>query len=182
MAFKNIPLSKADFDACNWQQVIENCPQKECFNYNQLFFGKAKEADANGDSKNYELFTLLTAATAFSLRSDSIDDVYGSSARVLDDVLDSHLETLRDIVSAVKDAEMRARIADLLWVKKREFRMAELAIEAYLESANLLEDPDHWSTCAERIERATRLAVSLGSSNKRFKQVFSHIENVLDKY
>jgi len=77
MAFNNIPLSKADFDACNWEEVIDNCPEKECFNYNQLFFAKAKVADANQDSKTHELYTLLTAVTAFSLRSDSNDDPYG---------------------------------------------------------------------------------------------------------
>ena len=92
MAFENISLSKADFDACNWEEVIENCAQKECSNYNQLFFAKAKEADANGDQKNYELFTLLTAVTAYSLRSDSNDEPYGSTARVLEDALESHLE------------------------------------------------------------------------------------------
>jgi len=98
------------------------------------------------------------------------------------DVIDSHLEALGDIASTSKDAEMRARIADLLWVKKHDFRMAEVAIEAYLESAKLLEDPNNWPACAVRIERATRVAVSIGPSNKGFTQVFSYIESVLDKY
>jgi hypothetical protein len=182
MEFKNIPLSKPDFDACKWEEVIDQCPKKECFSYSDLFFVKAKEADANGDSKTYELFTLLAAVTAFSLRSDSNDDPYGPTERVLEDVLESHLEALGDIASTVKDAEMRARIADLLWVKKHDFRKAELAIEAYLESAKILEDPDNWLACADRIERATRIAVSIGPSNKAFTQVFSYIESVLDKY
>lgn len=182
MAFKNIPLSKADFDACKWDEVIDQCPKKECFNYSDLFYVKAKDADATGDSKTHELFSLLAAVTAFSLRSDSNDDPYGPTERVLEDVLESHLEALGDIAPTVKDAEMRARIADLLWVKQHDFRKAELAIEAYLESAKILEDPEHWPASAERIERATRIAVSIGPSNKGFAKVFSHIETVLDKY
>lgn len=182
MAFKNIPLSKGDFDACSWEEVIDQCPKKECFSYSDLFFVKAKEADANEDSKTYELYILLAAVTAFSLTSDSNDDPYDPTQRVLEDVLESHLEALGDIASTVKDPEMRGRIADLLWVKKHDFPMAELAIEAYLEFAKILEDPDNWLACAVRIERATRIAVSIGPTNKRFPQVFSYVEGVLDKY
>jgi hypothetical protein len=77
---------------------------------------------------------------------------------------------------------MRARISDVLWVAKRDFRMTELAVESYLESAKTLEDPENWPNATERIERATRIAVSLGPKNKGFAQVFTHIEGVLDRY
>ena len=181
MDLKNIPLNKVDFDERKWQEIIENCPEKQCINYNEFFFAKAKTADAMGDPKCYEVFALLTAVSSFTLVSESNAEPYGLTARVLEDVLESHLETLQEIAPTVKDPEMRARIADLLWVKKRRFSMAELAVEAYLESAKVLEDPDRWPACAERIERATRIAVSIGSQNKGFGQVFDHIESVLGK-
>jgi hypothetical protein len=189
MAFKSIPLSRADFDERNWQEISEGCPEKECLSYEPLFFAKAKEAETAGDLKGYEVFTLLGAVSSFMLRSDSNDEPFApkavfrnSRSAILEDIPDSHLEALKDIASTIKDAEMRARVADVVWITKRDFRMAELAVEAYLESAKTLEDPNNWPACVDRIERATRIAVSLGSKNRCFAAVFTHIESVLDKY
>ena len=100
----------------------------------------------------------------------------------LDNILQANLDVLEEIASLVKDAEVRARITDVLWVKRRHYAMAEMAIDAYLESAARLEDPEHWPACTRRIERATRIAVSLGAQSKGFAQVFAHIETILEKY
>lgn len=188
MAFANIPLAKADFEQSGWQKIVEECGEKECFAYSRLFFAKAREADAAGDQKRQELFTLLGAITSFMLKSDSKDEPFGplavfrnSRSAILDDLQDLHLDTLKEIVVEIKDHEMRARVADVLWITRRDFRMAELAVEAYLESAKNLENPKNWPKCVDRIERATRIAVSLGSKNAS-SRVFSHIGGVLDTY
>ena len=189
MAFANIPLTKADFEQSGWQKIIEDCEEKECLAYSRLFFAKAREGEAGGDQKRQELFTLLGAITSFMLKSDSKDEPFGplavfrnSRSAILDDLQDLHLDALKEIVADIKDPEMRARIADVLWVTRRDFRMAELAVEAYLESAKNLENPENWPKCVDRIERATRIAVSLGSRNVSSSLVFSHIEGVLDTY
>lgn len=82
----------------------------------------------------------------------------------------------------ISDPEIKARIADVIWVAKRDVQMAELAVNAYLKSANALESPDDWGACADRIERATQLAASLGNNREPFDQVIAHIEHILDKY
>jgi hypothetical protein len=80
MAFKNIPLSKADFDERNWQEIIDGSAEKECLSYDSLFFAKAKEAEAAGDLKGYEVFSLLGAVSSFMLRSDTHDEPFGPKA------------------------------------------------------------------------------------------------------
>jgi len=189
MAFKNTPLSKADFDERNWQEIIDGCAEKECLRYDSLFFAKAKEAEAAGDMKGYEVFSLLGAVSSFMLRSESHDEPFGpkavfrdSRSAIIEDITGPQLDILKDIVPTIKDPEMRARVSDVLWVAKRDFHMAELAVESYLESAKTWEDPENWPNAAERIERATRIAVSLGPRNKEFAQVFTQIEGVLDRY
>lgn len=188
MALANIPLLKADFEKYDWQKIIDDCAEKECLTYSRLFFAKARETEAAGDQKGNEVFTLLGAITSFMLDSESQDEPFGpiavlknSRSAILDDLQDLHLDALQEIVSDIRDPEMRARVADVLWVTRRGFRMGELAVEAYLESADTLEDPENWPPCAERIERATRIAVSLGSKNKSFSTVFTHIESLLTK-
>ncbi|MEH2374217.1 DUF7380 domain-containing protein [Nostoc sp.] len=49
---------------------------------------------------------------------------------------------------------------------------------AYLQSATELEDPEKWSWCFKRIERAIWLARKI---NHKFEDVVSHIETVLDR-
>jgi hypothetical protein len=189
MAFKNIPLSKADFDERNWEEIINNCPEKECLSYDPLFFAKAKQAEAEGDVKGYEVFTLLGAVSSFMLRSDSKDEPFGpkavfrdSRSAILEDIPEDHLVTLQELVQSTKNPEMRARLSDMLWVTKRDFLMAEVAIEAYLDSAKILVDPENWPSSVDRIERASRIAVSLGPKSKGFAQVFTYIEAMLDGY
>ncbi len=189
MAFANTPLNKSDFEKSNWQKIIEDCDEKECLTYSRVFFAKAREAEATGDQNAKEVFTLLGSISSFMLKSDSKDEPFGpvavlknSRSAILDDLQDLQLDALQEIVGDIKDPEMRARVADVLWLTRRDFRMGELAAEAYLESAKTLEHPENWTSCVERIERATRIAVSLGERNKPFSSAFAHIEEVLDKY
>jgi hypothetical protein len=190
MPLANIPLTKDDFDRCGWREVIINCAEKECSSYYNLFFAKAREAETTGDIKAQELFILLGAITSLSLNLDSPNEPFrpymmlasGSRSASLDDVSDSHLDVLKEIAPHVADAEMCARIADILWVKKRDFRMAGLAIDSYLVSASVLEHPEHWPPCVERVQRAMQLAALLGRKSQYFPKVIGHIESLLDKY
>ena len=186
--FKNIPLTKADFDGSRWHEVIDTSPEKDCLTYDSRFFAKAKEAEVAGDATQEELFTLLGAISSFMLKSDSIENPFApkavwrnSRSAILEDIPDAHLEVLKNIAVTIKDYEMRARVADVLWVRKRDFQMAELAVEGYLRSSESFENPEHWPDAADRIERATRIAGSLGPKNKKFAEVFTHIEAVLDR-
>ena len=53
---------------------------------------------------------------------------------------------------------------------------------AYLASASVLEHPEHWPSCTERIERAMQLAACLGRHPQLFPKVTASIESLLDKY
>ena len=65
---------------------------------------------------------------------------------------------------------------------KRDHDAAEIAGNAYLESADVLEDPEEWTHRAKRIERSLRLAAQLGKNAGHVDTVILHIESVLDKY
>src|SRR6185369_14757447 len=74
-----------------------------------------------------------------------------------------------------------ARIADILWIRRRDFRMAELAVKSYLASAEVLKVSRSWIVRAERIERAVGLAASLNRTAPLFAKVIEYIEGVLDE-
>jgi len=169
MPLKNISLTKADFDALPWQDVIAESTEKECNYYDSKFMAKAKEAEAANSEKAQEIYTLLSAICSFHFKSDNKDEPFGpmmvmntGRTAIVDDISDGHLKTLQEIVSSIKDPEMRARIADVIWLRKKDVTTAGLAVDSYLESAISLEDPASWPPCFYRIERAFRIATQLG--------------------
>ena len=189
MPLNNFPLTKKDFEELQLDETIKKCDRKECERYFPPFFNKADEAKAAGEAKTEEIFALLGYVTSMMLKPNSptepftpLSVLYNSRSAIIDDFSEDHLKFFGEIVLDISDPELRARIADILWVKKRDFRAAELAITSYLESATILEDPIQWHKCADRIERAVRLAASLGRNTEHLDKVISHIETVLDKY
>jgi len=191
MSQQNRPLSKSDFDACNWQKVIEQCAQKECQRYRGVFFIEAEKAEQAADAKAQEVFLLLGRIASLYFKLDNDQDPFGpmfvwqdgQPSFIVDDLTDEHAQVLAEIVPEVADSEMRARIADVLYIRTRNVSFAGLAIDAYLASAAALWHPEHWIFTAERVERALQLAARIGRNNRDyFPRTLQAIEDLLDKY
>ncbi|WP_442942153.1 DUF4209 domain-containing protein [Nostoc sp.] len=176
MPLINPPLTKEDFINSRWQDVINSSERKECSAYNRVFWNKAQEAKEAGNVREQSVFEILAFVTGAAIKPESTEEFF---AEVFQNLTDEHLNFLTEIAPEVSEPELQARIADILWVKKRNYRMAQLAVTAYLQSATELEDPEKWSWCFERIERALRLAHKI---NYQTKLVVAHIEAVLDRY
>ncbi len=191
MPLQNIPLAKSDFDESDWPKVVERCEQKECHIYSRLLFEEARRVESTANAKAQEIFTLLGGITSLTLKSDDKQAPFepmfvwndGSRGFIVDDLTTEHLQVLTEVASEVADPEMQARIADILWIRTCNFRLAGLAITAYLESAKTLEHPEHWVQTKQRVERAFRLAASIDPKKKGpFAVVIAYIEDVLVRY
>ncbi|HLP91505.1 MAG TPA: DUF4209 domain-containing protein [Nostocaceae cyanobacterium] len=168
------PLTKEDFINSGWQEVIDNSERKECSSYD--FWQKSQEAKEAEDIRKHLVFGLLHSVTSAYIKPESTEEHFAKTFQYL---TEEHLNFFTEIVPEVSDPELQARIADILWVKKRNYQMAQLAVEAYLKSAKELEDPEKWTWCVDRIERAFRLARKI---NYKFEVIFAYIEEVLDRY
>ena len=158
----------------------------------------ASEAKENGNEKCGEIFTLLGAISSMWLRPDS-DAVfeplfYFENMRgfTLDDLKEQQLVTLSELVPLVQDAEMRARISDVVWTKGRSqyFSMISIAVQAYLESAITLLQPEedvlsngtsYSRKSIERFQRGIDLALSTGQ-DKLVSQIISSIDDIVQKH
>ena len=189
MILQNISLSKEDFDRSNWQEIIAQCQEKNYQVYSNEFLDEAKELEESEDRKTQEVYVLLGAITSLVLHSESTDEPFaplfvfqhGRSA-IVDDFTDNHLDVLKELSTEILDAELQARVADILWIRRRDFQMAQVAVDSYIKSAQNLEDPNRWTYYFERVERASNLAAFLGKNNHPFKKVITEIEATLDKY
>jgi hypothetical protein len=97
-----------------------------------------------------------------------------------DDVHENELDVLGQLAPEIENADLRARVADLIWLRKRDYRCAEVAITSYLESASILEAGPVFQFAVQRIERALRLAVMLNNA-PLFANVTQHIEGVIKR-
>jgi hypothetical protein len=171
----NPPLTKDDFINSRWLDVINSSERKECPAYNMAFWKKAQEAKGAGNLREQVVFEILTAVTYGAIKLESTEEFF---AEIFQNFKDEHLNFLADIASDISDPELQARVADILWVRRRDNRMAQLAITAYLQSATELED-SQWTQCFIRIERALWLVHRI---KYQPETVVAHIEAVLDLY
>ncbi len=172
----NLTLTKDDFINSGWEEIVNNSERKECLAYNMAFWEKAQEANVAGNFNEKAIFEILAAVTAAAIKPESNEEFF---AQVFQNLTDEHLNFLAEIASEISDPELQARVADILWVRKRDREMAKLAVNAYLQSATELEDPQKWNRAYERIERALRLSRRI---QYQTDTVFAHIEKVLDFY
>ena len=178
MLLPNISLSKEDFAASNWENIVDRCDKKNNEEYTTLFLKKADEAKLADELENHAVFTLLAGITSLTLTPDSNNEPL-KQTEFTNAIDDKYLNTLTDWVSEVTDAELRARIEDFIWLKKHNFRMAQIAVDSYLKSAQNLESLPQCRAYFNRIKRAWHLAQQI---NYHFNDVIAYIELVLTKY
>jgi hypothetical protein len=182
-------LTLADFASAAWEKVLDDCKEKEIFHFAGAFRREAFKAENNNDAVRAAIFYFLYEIASIGWEPDSTVNVFrpqctfsdGKRTRIPSDYSEQEAELIRDLVATSIDPEIRARLADVAWERKRYYPCAKAAVEAYLESAASLEDPVNWSSGARRLARALNLARML-RSDALTKQALSDIETTLDKY
>ncbi len=180
----SISLQVKDFDKVAWEDVISDVKKKGCQYYFTPFSNALK---ANQDEVSTRVFTTLSQISSFHFRPDNTNEPYGammimegSRSAIPDDLSDEQLEALADKIDSF-DIDLKARIADVLWLRKRNFPMALKAIESYIEASHyLLEYSDNWVHTFECIERSFKLAKSLGKgASTQYEMVVENIQKLL---
>jgi len=172
MSSLNPPLSKSDFINSGPIDVINSTERKDCLAYSEVFWKKADLAKETGNVREQAVFEIMAVVTGVTRQSESTEEFF---AKIFQNFSDEHLNFLVEIAPLISDAELQARVADILWSIKRDLGMAHLAVTAYLQSAMELEDPHQWSLCFNRIERALNLARKINYQNDWLKaRTYSH--------
>lgn len=177
-------LTIQDLQESNWQRIIESCSEKTYFSYSSTFLEILNKSIKENDSKNVAIYTLLRNVTSMILNTETPQQpfqCYGFRIESIDDISSEHLDLLEKLVPDVVDPEMRARISDILWVRKRNHRMGGAASQAYLGSFENLMNFDDGFDAVVRIERAVQLGAMLGKKQLYFTSAIKRIEEVLDE-
>lgn len=189
MAPFNFMLTKADFDARQWEEVLTACKEPTCSNFCAALKAKLDEAKSQADARGEHVYTLLHAVSSLCLELGSPKQPFRPAvifeklrSAAVEDFGPSDGAVLAEISANIKDPEFRARVCDLTWVIRRDFRMARHAIPAYVDSARRLEPLSHARAFVERVQRAAQLAMMVGQGDPALlKSVTDEIESAIDK-
>lgn len=172
-------LSADEVRGYPWQELLNSQSAKECNSYDGTFLRAAKERGEASDSLGERVYSFLYVIASFHPTYDNRITPYRSmrmdpdGTRSLNpsDLTETDLDTLSGIVQEIQDPEFRARVADVLWVCRKQYKMSQVAIHAFLESAQNLKTDDLWPPYVERLERAAQLAGKKGFETECAKVV-----------
>lgn len=104
-----------------------------------------------------------------------------SRSAALSDFEDQHLDPIAAVYAEIADREMRARLADILWIRRKDHQAARVAAAAYLEGAKALMDPAEWVLGFHRLQRAMQIAGALGKQSAERNAVADYALELLAK-
>jgi hypothetical protein len=158
MLNKKTNLSKNDFEQIKLNELLESLKRETCWEINKKI---NKELINTDDKAKKEIYLLLGAITSLKLDKDIDGDIFIrdemlTSARKVkfEDINNSYSRFLEEVIDMINLYELKARIADFLWIKDNNYEMSKKAIDYYLKSAEQLEDAQNWSDYFRRVNKS----------------------------
>lgn len=99
----------------------------------------------------------------------------------MEDLDDSGAAIIEEALPLFEPFWIRARLADILWLKTGDLRYAQIAVSANLSLFDASYDPEDWVSCFQAAQRAFQIARKLGRNNHLFSETLAKIDAVLRK-
>ena len=127
----------SNFETSGWQAAFE---ENTCaLGISDNLWNMAKQAEDNGAVDRGKLLRLLGNVCSLALQPMNVSDPFVSSVRLRNrrsakgnDFDDASLDFFQKIIPLIDNPWLKARLADLLWTRRRIVDMALIAIEAYM--------------------------------------------------
>lgn len=136
----DLVIGPEDFDGCGWKEVLAATTREGYSSMWQAFSAAARKAIAEGRAAHGKALWLLADACSMTLSSGSTNEPFrpffvmdGQRSVIPDDLADADVAFYAQIVDRIDDIWLKARIADLVWLKQtaRDLRFALVAIDSY---------------------------------------------------
>ncbi len=161
----DLVITPEHFTASGWQEALASAPREGYSSMWQTLSAAARTAIAEGRNEHGKVLWLLADACSMMLSPASLNEpfkpvaVFHDRRSVIpDDLFEVDIEFFASIVADIDDVRLKARLADLVWLKKkpRDVSFALAAIDAYLA---IPLDTETWIRDGRECwERAIRLA------------------------
>lgn len=191
----NLPITKdlllEQVEIVQKQGILENTSPSELLPFfASIFLSLSLETENSLEKATLKLLGMIS-----SLRLEIDDPIspykggflvcYLENFRI-EDIADSYLSVLAELIAEPIHIELKARIADFLWVKKfnpkDNFKFAEISVQAYVDLfAHFKNTNNNWLICIKQMRRATQLAIGLGRNSRISAFLVNKLEEELTK-
>lgn len=191
MARRPIQLSEIvvnhdDILNSGWEEALATASKQSISSYTQALFSAAEIArKARKRTRQHALILLGCVAQMFfdfGCDKEPLKPMFslgGKSSAGIGSFTEVQLDAMAAALPEITDVELRARIGDVLWLRRRDHHAGRIAVRAYLAAAEVVFDPEHWTHTFIRIQRATRIAAGLGKKSEEWGLAIAHVEGLL---
>lgn len=179
-----LPLSAHSIPELDFEAPIRGLPTKTCYYFGEPF-GTA--AMAAGDTPQGQLLDSLCTLCRFMPNYLDRGEPYrpiliagDRRSAVPADLTPEDLVVVADLHTRAKEPALRARLGDILFLRKRDHRAALDAANNYVLAADALLTEPGWFHAKELYQRALQLALAMGQQKDTFKQAEAAILAAVD--
>ena len=141
-------ITSDDFAAVDVEAPIRDSRNVDCLTLGSLYQTAASEAEANGDEAAAKVFALLFNIANIWFKPEDRAEPYGPlyvsdqhRALIPADLRGEQSAAIAELVPAIRNRGLRARLADIAWQNDRKLAsMSQHAIDAYCDSVRLVLD------------------------------------------
>lgn len=130
-------------DAASILALIESVEKKEGYELASAFRKKNEEQPGVGWSLLSQIFDFRFMAGKLEPFGPMVQ-MEGRRSMIPADLSDGELDAILGTLHTVACPEFQARAGDLLWLRRKDFKAARMAVAAYIEAGSRLEDPEDW--------------------------------------
>jgi hypothetical protein len=151
-----------------WRERVAELEDLPRYKMSDALLEKARESRGAGESAMEALYIVLGGICSYHYDGADPLEPYGpfiilttGRSAMPSDLRGSDLDALAVMVSAIAVASLRARVADVLWIRRRDHTAARAAVEAYVEASKTR--GEHWQPeSLDQLERAMQIVALLG--------------------
>src|SRR5258706_9187236 len=167
-----LPLSGQSFPVCDMDAPIRDLPRQDYSHAWDAFNKAAKEAEDGGRESEARVYRSMAVVCSFHPNFDNKAEPYGPMMQwdgkrtaIPDDLTDEDIDAINILKTKTLSPFVRARLCDLLWIRRRDHVAAQQAGADYVTAAFSCLTKEEWVDAAELFHRALQLGHSLGRNS-----------------
>lgn len=171
-----LPLTGHSLPDCEIDAPIRDLPRKDYSHAQDAFKKAAKHAEEAGKQDESRVFESLAVVCSFHPTFDNKSEPYGPMMQwgdkrtaIPDDLTDEDLDTIATLKTKISSPLIRARLCDVLWLRRRDHISAQQACVDYVETAVSCLTKEEWVDSAELFYRGLQLGHFLGRDSEAWK-------------
>jgi hypothetical protein len=181
-----LPITGFQIPDVDIEAPIRSGETPSCKYYQHDYAGAAVKAEKDTQADLAKLYQSLSIICSFYPNYKDVAEPYrpfvimnGKRSAVPGDLSEHDLQTIALFLAKATDPALRARLGDILWVRKRDHLAARQAVLDYVVASRRQLTPLKWVNSIELFRRALQLAEVLGRKKESWKAAEKNLLDAL---